>query len=442
MTTFKLYAGTHVGLRENNEDNFCVCPDLSINEWIVPANEHETIHLGERGCLIVVADGMGGQNAGEVASAIATDTVQKQFSSSIMPPSVPGSASKICKYLEGAIIKADEEIKAFTRKDASTSGMGSTIVVAWLLKDNLYVGWMGDSRAYSFVPGKGIGRLSKDHSYVQQLVDAGAITDAEAMHHPNSNVITRSLGDPTQKAKPDVICYPIQKGEVILLCTDGLCGVCDDAVIGGIIEDSANLKECKERLTAEALNSGGSDNITVALLKIVDSKSTGDISIVEAKKTTKKTKIISMMFFLFTLVIITLLFFARQGKDEMSMKPVLEIQIKDTVSEAVSATSVESNSVGKEVKIEEVKIKDKQKVTSKREINLEKIVTDICSPKEPEEVSPSSNNPESKETGTENDDVNKTQTAGDNVQSNDGLTEISPSQSVESSSRPTPQNNN
>ena len=141
--------------------------------------------------------------------------------------------------------------------------------MAWLIGNKLYIAWIGDSRAYSFIKGKGIARLSKDHSYVQQLVDAEAISEEEAMTHPNSNIITRSLGDTSQKAKADVIEYDIEDGQVILLCTDGLCGVCRDEIIGGIIEEEENdLQKCKEKLTTAALAAGGSDNITISLMQI------------------------------------------------------------------------------------------------------------------------------------------------------------------------------
>ena len=87
MASIKLFAGTDIGLRDNNEDNFIVCPDLTKEEWMVPADQQEPIQLGQRGCLIVVADGMGGMNAGEVASGIAIKTVQQMFSPSVLPAS-------------------------------------------------------------------------------------------------------------------------------------------------------------------------------------------------------------------------------------------------------------------------------------------------------------------------------------------------------------------
>ncbi len=277
MVSFKLFAGTNIGLRENNEDNFTVCPDLTKNEWIVPADNQPVIQLGSKGCIMVVADGMGGQNAGEVASAIAIDTVQEMFSSNRLPADVLNKPDAIKQHLRNVISECDTRIKNKTKDDVSTYGMGSTIIIAWLLGCKLYIAWLGDSRAYSYVEKKGIARLSKDHSFVQQLVDAGTISEEEAMDHPNSNIITRSLGDTSQKAKADVAEYDIEDGQVVLLCSDGLCGVCQDAEIGGIIEEAKDdLQNCKDRLVTAALAAGGSDNITIALLKIsVDPSNSG-----------------------------------------------------------------------------------------------------------------------------------------------------------------------
>lgn len=270
MVSFKMFAGTNVGLRENNEDNFTVCPDLTKDEWIVPANCKQAIPLGDKGCLMVVADGMGGQNAGEVASAIAIATVQERFSPANIPADIMGNSDTIKAFLKKVISEADNRIKRETEKNPSTYGMGSTIVIAWLTDSKLYVAWLGDSRAYSFVHDKGIGRLSKDHSYVQQLVDAGTITDMEAMYHPNSNIITRSLGDTSQKAKADVVEHDIADGEIILLCSDGLCGVCQDEEIGELIDSNRDdLLKCTDKLVATSLNAGGSDNITIAILQVM-----------------------------------------------------------------------------------------------------------------------------------------------------------------------------
>lgn len=271
MISIKLFAGTDVGLRDNNEDNFIVCPDLTKNEWMVPADQQDPIPLGPRGCLIVVADGMGGMNAGEVASDIAVKTVKQMFAPEVLASNIVESPESVKDYLKTVIVQADSEVKKQCKANPETEGMGSTIILAWLLENHVYVGWLGDSRAYSFKADaeEKIIRLSKDHSYVQQLVDAKILTEEEAMNHPNSNIVVRSLGDTSQKAKPDVADYPVSEGEIIMLCSDGLCGVCTDKEIANIIErEIDDLPSCKEALTTAALAAGGSDNITIALLQI------------------------------------------------------------------------------------------------------------------------------------------------------------------------------
>ena len=291
MTYFKLIAGTNIGLRQNNEDNFTVCANLSKADWRIPVNYQEKIELGERGCILVVADGMGGENAGEVASSIAIETVQEMFTADVLTENVTGSNENIDNYLKKAICEADSRIKRVTHDDPSTSGMGSTIVIAWVLNNLAHVAWLGDSRAYCVIKGKGIARLTKDHSYVQSLVDAGKITDEQAMTHPDSNIINRSLGDTSQKAKPDVTTIELTEGEVILLCSDGLCGVCQDAVIGGIVEDHiSDLKTCREELISAALRAGGSDNITIAMIHITQCDNVSDNPKIVSAKVNKKIK--------------------------------------------------------------------------------------------------------------------------------------------------------
>ena len=316
MASIKMFAGTDVGLRDNNEDNFIVCPDLTKDEWMVPANQQEPIQLGLRGCLVVVADGMGGMNAGEVASDIAVKTVKQMFAPSVLPTETTEKPESIKAYLKKVITQADQEVKKWCKSDPSTEGMGSTIVIAWLLGNRVYVGWLGDSRAYLFSPTKGIERLSKDHSFVQQLVDAKMLTEVEAMNHPESNVVVRSLGDTSQKAKPDVIVHPVSEGDIILLCSDGLCGVCTDEEISNILKQgSENLQTCKETLTTAALDAGGSDNITVALLQVFSVEKGNTLQ----ADTNKKNKLWLTLFLSFVCLIC--LIWALLGKSE-DPKPV------------------------------------------------------------------------------------------------------------------------
>ena len=345
MTSFKLFAGTDVGLRDNNEDNFTVNPDLTLDKWIVPANQQETIPLGKRGCLMVVADGMGGMNAGEVASDVAIKTVQDMFSPSKFPDRVIQKQDSIKNFLEKVIIQADCQVKQRCKDDPSTEGMGSTIVIAWLINGYIYIGWMGDSRAYSYIPGKGISRLSKDHSFVQQLVDEKMLTEEEAMLHPQSNIITRSLGDMTQKAKPEVVRHPAKKGEIILLCSDGLCGVCKDDVIADITNKmSDDLKNCKEALTNAALEAEGSDNITIALLQIVEvDEKTSEVSNSKQEGTIFQWR--NLLFGAFALFILFSLFFAG-------------LKTCDSHSPS-SIVSADSTQIGKDTILDDTTVKKK-----------------------------------------------------------------------------------
>ena len=342
MTTVKIFAGTHIGLRDNNEDNFIVCPNIESNEWSVPTHHQATIPIGNLGCLLVVADGMGGQNAGEVASEIAIHTVQEMFAPSFLPSDVTCSADSIKNYLKKVIIEADERIKKHSKAEASTAGMGSTIVIVWCLNDKVYVAWLGDSRAYCIMPDKGIGRLTKDHSFVQRLVDEGALTDEEAMVHPNSNIITRSLGDTSQKAKPEVTEYMAEKGMIILLCSDGLCGMCTDAVIGGIVEDEhENLSVCCDKLTNAALTAGGSDNITIALLEFTGVEQSVPRESLQTKGATSQKPILYMGIIIAVLLLILIckLFWPDNSEPEpMPDDNIVVIDTPNTAKKTVQKT--------------------------------------------------------------------------------------------------------
>lgn len=374
MPSFRLFAGTDVGLRDNNEDNFTVCADLAQGEWMVPANQQTDIPLGSQGCLMVVADGMGGMNAGEVASDIAVKTVQRMFSPAKIPTDVTRSPNSIKAYIKKVITEADCQVKKHCKKDPSTEGMGSTIVMAWLVGSKVYVGWMGDSRAYSFIPEKGISRLSKDHSYVQELVDAKMITEEEAMLHPQSNVIMRSLGDATQKAKPDVVSHPVVKGEIILLCSDGLCGVCtDDAIAEIISKTSDDLRSCKEALTQAALDSDGSDNITIALMHIMDTPlrtTGGDWTPDDVFKQSLWSRWRNGLFITFALFLLLSFIFAGYKSCGSTPPPEPSTVNKDTVharaaeENTVNNDTVESNSASEQLQENGTIIKKKKETKS------------------------------------------------------------------------------
>lgn len=266
--TFRLTGGTNVGLvRTNNEDNFIVNADLTHDEWFIPSDMSNDIKLGEAGCLFVVADGMGGMNAGEVASAIAVDSVKDSFNNADLKK-ITGSENKMRDFMHKTIKIADKNIKKRVAEDSSTQGMGTTIVIGWVYNDKVHISWCGDSRAYLFNAKSGMKRLSKDHSYVQQLVDEGKLDAELAFDHPNSNIITRCLGDSMTEAQPDYTSSPIVEGDMIILCSDGLCGLCrDEEIIDILNRYGDDIEQCKAELISGALNAGGYDNVTVTIFQ-------------------------------------------------------------------------------------------------------------------------------------------------------------------------------
>lgn len=282
---FKLAAGTNVGLiRQNNEDNFVVCSDLSTSNWLIP-QAGDYADLGQYGVLLVVADGMGGANAGEVASAIVVETIQNQFVPELLEEAIATDKS-IQEFMKEVVKSADLNILHHSQNDSSTQGMGTTVVMAWILRDKAYICWCGDSRCYVLNKRNGLIQLSKDHSYVQELVDKGELS-AELMHdHPLSNVITRCLGDVENRANPETRIYQLHNDDVIMLCSDGLCGLChDDQILDVMIKFNEDPIECKNELISAALSAGGYDNVTVALAHIqTDEPETKEESSEEEKK--------------------------------------------------------------------------------------------------------------------------------------------------------------
>ena len=268
---FRIAAKTDVGLeRSNNEDNLQVSANLeeAPMKWV----NNQEYSLGRKGALMVVADGMGGMNAGEVASEIAINTVRDLFSPEKITDEIVKTRFTIEKFMKGVIVEADKRIKAFAKENPESRAMGTTIVIAWLFDGNLYVSWCGDSRAYIYNPSTGLFQITKDHSYVQDLVDAGKISKEDAFDFPDSNIITRSLSDSTPKPNPDCLLMPqkLCDNDIILLCSDGLNGMIRDQEIEGIIAaNQGNMTECVDALIQAALEAAGADNCTVAICQIL-----------------------------------------------------------------------------------------------------------------------------------------------------------------------------
>lgn len=268
---FKFGAQTNVGcVRTNNEDNFVVSADLNAGEWLLPRDCHTVFTLGNKGAMLVVADGMGGLEAGEIASRIAVDTMKEFFSADKITDEIVKDASTIRKYMYEAVVAADNAIKRKSREEKSVKSMGTTLVAAWLFDGYANIIWCGDSRGYLFNPVSGLAQVTKDHSYVQELVDSGRLLPEYAFDHPDNNIITRSLGNPQKAANPDFVRLPLQEGEVILLCTDGLNSMLRDEEIEAVMQETSNeIDTCTKALIQGALDLGGHDNVTVVLCQIV-----------------------------------------------------------------------------------------------------------------------------------------------------------------------------
>jgi serine/threonine protein phosphatase PrpC len=274
IVNFNVAAKTDVGLvRKNNEDNFAVVPDLVRGLASDDGEINDT--LGRKGALLVVADGMGGMNAGEVASRIAVESLCSSFAPERLTPDVMASDATVARFMEGALEDADRRIKTTSQKHAEGRGMGTTAVVAWILGRRLHVAWCGDSRAYLYGKVSGLRQVSRDHSYVQELVDQGLITQEETYTHPRRNIITRALSDTPREPRPESLpeSLELHEGDIVLLCTDGLNGLMrDDDMAQVISKHQSDMKACADALIQAALKRGGGDNVTVVLCRIASVK--------------------------------------------------------------------------------------------------------------------------------------------------------------------------
>ena len=232
---------THVGVvRSGNEDSFLL--DF----------EHG---------VFVVADGMGGHAAGEVASEMAVHIISKELG--VLRGLSDAAASE---RLRTAIRTANQAIFERTLAEVDKRGMGTTTTVLVLFARRYLIGQVGDSRAYLLRQGT-LHQLTKDHSYVQEQVDAGLLTPEQARTHPYSNVITRCVGA-NEDVVPDVYFGTLEEGDVILLASDGLTGMLEDDQLAKILSESGNPETWVNRMIAEANRRGGLDNITAIIVRV------------------------------------------------------------------------------------------------------------------------------------------------------------------------------
>jgi serine/threonine protein phosphatase PrpC len=247
----KAYGLTHVGRqRQHNEDSFRVEDDAK---------------------LFLVADGMGGHAAGEVASRIAVDSISEFIMHSktddgTWPHAYDEHFRRSTNRLMAAVRLANTRVLEAMRKDARLRGMGTTVVASLVDGDIFSVAHVGDSRAY-LIRDHQLSRITNDHSWVFEQVQAGMLTEAEAEKHPLRNVITRALGGALQVA-PDASEIEARPGDVYLLCSDGLTGmVPEDEILKVVTDSDGDLKRACQALIEAANEHGGLDNVTAVLVK-------------------------------------------------------------------------------------------------------------------------------------------------------------------------------
>jgi len=249
---FTCAARTDVGIvRSGNEDNYLM--------------------LAEHG-IFIVADGMGGHAAGEVASEMAVKIVSTELGS------LRGlSDAEAAARMRSAIRKANAAIFDRTLAEHDKRGMGTTATVMVLFSRRYLIGQVGDSRAYLLREGDLL-QLTKDHSYVQEQVDAGLLTPEQARTHPYSNVITRCVGA-NEDVAPDIYFGNLERGDVVLLASDGLTGMLEDQQLATIMSAEENPETCVNKMIADANRRGGLDNITAIVIRVddVEAQNTGEM---------------------------------------------------------------------------------------------------------------------------------------------------------------------
>ncbi|MEQ1555678.1 MAG: Stp1/IreP family PP2C-type Ser/Thr phosphatase [Gallionella sp.] len=254
MQALKIVSKTHPGMvRSHNEDSVSVDAGAG---------------------LVVLADGMGGYNAGEVASGIAISVTTTEIARRLKLESAAAKTDKSAQAQDNAVIllrnniqKANSSIYHASQSQPQYAGMGTTIVAGLFYDNRVAVAHIGDSRMYRLRGGK-LTAVTRDHSLLQEQIDSGLISVADARFSKNKNLVTRAVGiDPA--VEPEIHVYPVQIGDVYLLCSDGLNDMVEDADIeSAVYAMQANLPLAAEQLIQMANDNGGRDNVSVILVKI------------------------------------------------------------------------------------------------------------------------------------------------------------------------------
>ena len=231
--------------RPTNEDSVKTCEDLG---------------------FFMLADGVGGNRSGEIASRSALEALEKFIRHN--PPEWLGSRDEIFRYFRAAVTYVNQFIIKLSEAKPQYAGMATTLVFAYIRDEEMYVANVGDSRVY-LTHGNMIQQITDDHTYVNDLVKMGAITKDEAHLHARKNVITRAIGANANN-EPDCFSVPLEKGDKVLLCSDGLYDEVDDETLLRTLNAYDDMGKCVEKLVALANQNGGNDNISVICVDLED----------------------------------------------------------------------------------------------------------------------------------------------------------------------------
>jgi protein phosphatase len=254
---------TDVGrTREHNEDSFLVVDLTEDNDTLQP--EVQTHVGGSRGSLFMVADGLGGAAAGEIASDLAVQTVH-EYLRTHWSNSTDEGAEAFATAIKGAAETANQRIYAYAQEHPENRGLGTTATVAGLLGDTLFLAQVGDSRAYLLRDGVAR-QITKDQSLMQRLVEAGELTPDEAERSERRNIILQALG-PEPSVRIDLTYQTLRRGDTLVLCTDGLSGLVKKDEIAEVVSQEPDLASACRELIERANENGGPDNITVIIAR-------------------------------------------------------------------------------------------------------------------------------------------------------------------------------
>jgi protein phosphatase len=259
----KLFARTDVGqIREHNEDNFLVADLTRRTRGLLESNRAGVV--GKHGSLFAVCDGMGGAAAGEIASQLAVDILYERMTEAL-DDSQPLSRDQLARRLVHSIEAAGLRIFQEAKLDRTRRGMGTTVTAAALVDDYLFFAQVGDSRAYVLRDSRLV-QLTRDQSLVNQLIEAGQLTEEEAETFEHNNIILQALGT-ADTVQVDLTFCELRRGDTLLLCSDGLSGMVRFEDIRDVLQSSPEPMDACRVLTDRANQAGGHDNITVIVVR-------------------------------------------------------------------------------------------------------------------------------------------------------------------------------